>query len=103
MELFLFFLIVAVGGFWYLNHQMKKKAQDNLAASAPYKVETPEVKLEPIKETVEVKVSAPEPVAEVKPAAPAKKPSKPRAPKADKPAAKKAVSSKARVKKPKAV
>jgi len=51
MELFLFFLIVAVGGMWWLNYNMNKKARaeeqsrlDKQEAEAPYKVDASEVK-----------------------------------------------------------
>lgn len=58
MELFLFLLVAAAGGFLYINHQMKKKSQEAMAKTdetpAPYKVEpTQEVKVEssPVAET----------------------------------------------------
>ena len=107
MELLLFFMIVAVGGIWWINHTMNKKAREEAEAQlrkekeAPYKVEevvaapsaldTPAtvVKPEPV---VEVQVQ-PTQVAEPVPAAPAKKPRKP--------AAKKTTGSKAVVKKSK--
>lgn len=41
MELIVLLMIVAVGGFWYLNHQMRKSAERRAAESAPYKVEPP--------------------------------------------------------------
>lgn len=52
MELLLLFLIAAVGGVWWLNHVMNKKAQDEAKANlekqeaeAPYKVDIIEEKV----------------------------------------------------------
>lgn len=49
MELLLFFLIAAVGGVWWLNHTMNKKAREEAKAKldeaeAPYKVDSQEEK-----------------------------------------------------------
>lgn len=105
MEIFVVLMIGAIGGFWWLNHIMKKNAEKANEASAPYKVEPvapvqPESAPAPV-----VEVKQPEPVAvvetKVEPveAKPAKKS---RAPRATKTAVKKsAATSKAVVRKPK--
>jgi cytoskeletal protein RodZ len=50
MELFIFFLIAALGGFWWVNSVMKKRAEDlrqnevkKDEPESPYKVEAPVV------------------------------------------------------------
>lgn len=103
MELFLFFLIVAVGGFWYYNHLLNKRAREQAESQsskeAPYKVEEPKLqpKMEIVHEPVmEVKEPVAETVAAVtEPSATVKKPRKPAI---KKPSASKAVGKKTKTK-----
>lgn len=92
MELFIFFIIAALGGFWYINHVLKTKNQKpstEVEPQAPYKVEpVTEVKNSTPEEFPKAEVKV-EPVVEAKPkAVKPKAPRKPRQPK--QPVAKKA-------------
>ena len=96
MELFVFFMIAAIGGFWWLNHVTNKRAREQAEAqvtaekSAPYKVET---KVEPAVEAAPQPAPVTEPpvtaeaIAEVAPV----KVKNPRKPVAKKPPVGKAV------------
>ena len=71
MELFLFFLIVAVGGVWWLNHTMKKKADADAAASLSTQESQAPYKVDPVPEKIiEIEKPAMPVVAEEKPAMP---------------------------------
>lgn len=68
MELFLFFLIVAVGGVWWLNHTMKKKADADAAASLSTQESQAPYKVDPVPEKIiEIEKPAMPVVAEEKP------------------------------------
>jgi hypothetical protein len=113
MELFIFFAIAALGGFWWVNHVMKKKTdalfQPELKkdeTQVPYKVEPLEVPVataEPIV-TKEVAVEPPTEVVTTEVAPVVEKPKKPRKsaakkPTEKKPAAKKPVTTAKKIKK----
>lgn len=77
MELLLFFMIAAVGGFWWINHTMKQNAErkaNEQAKLAEYKVEPA-----PVVESATVAEPTPAVVEAAAPVKKAKKPSKPKA------------------------